>query len=83
MHAERPRHSGVVRILQLGADHFAVGDRLVVHLDLPSAVVGDDDQDRRLVANGGVDLDGVEAECAVAGRHHDGLVGKARLAAMP
>src|SRR3984885_8548361 len=69
MHAERPRHCGIVRILQPGTDHLAVGDRLVMHLDLPGAVVGDDNQHRRLVANGGIDLDGVEAECAVAGPH--------------
>src|ERR1700722_6660077 len=64
MHSERPRHCSIVRILQPGADHLAVGDRLVMHLDLPGAVVGDDNQHRRLVANGGIDLDGVEAECA-------------------
>ena len=44
-------------------------DGLVMNLDLPGAVVGDHDQDRRLVTHGGVNLDGVEPEGAVTGRN--------------
>src|ERR1700733_13508463 len=76
MHAERPRHCGIVRILQPGTDHLAVGDRLVMHPDLQRAVVGDDNPRPRFWANGGTDLEGVEAECPVAGRQHDPLVGE-------
>ena len=41
---------------------------LVVHLDLPGAIVSDHDDDRRLVADRCVDLEGVEAECAIPRR---------------
>ena len=57
-----------------------MGDRLIVHLDLPSAVVGDDDQHGRLVTYGRIDLDGIEAERTVPCRHDDRAIreGEAR-----
>src|SRR5579859_7030629 len=76
MHAEGSRHSGVIRDLQLRADDLAMGDHLIVNLDLPGAVVGDDDQHRRFMTYGCVNLDGIEAECAVSCRNHDWFVGK-------
>ena len=76
MHAERPRHCRVVAELQLGADHFAMRDGLIVYFDLPRAIVGDHDQYRSLVTDSRVDFDRIEAECSVAGSDDDWLVRK-------
>ena len=62
MKTESARHGGMVGELQPRADHLAVRLLLVAHFDRPAAVVGDDDEDRHLVARRGVDLHGVEAE---------------------
>ena len=50
-----------------GADHApAVVHFLVVTLDVPGRVVGDDEDRLSAVAHGRIDFHGIDAECAVA-----------------
>ena len=70
--AECARHRGVVAPRQRGADHAAaVVDLLVVALDVPRRVVGDDDDHLRAMTRGGIDLHRIDAERAVAGDDDD------------
>src|ERR1700720_4877779 len=66
----------MVAELQFGADDLAMGDGLVVHLDLPGSVISDDDQNRSFVTNCSVDFDRIEAEGAIAGCNDDSLFRK-------
>ena len=75
MHTESARHRRVVGERKPRSDDLAVRLLLVVHLDLPRPVVGDDDEHRRPVADRGVDFHRVEPERPVAGHHHDGPIG--------
>ncbi len=67
MRAERPRHGGVVGVAQGRADHPAAVVRLlIVTLDVPGGVVGDDEHGPGAVPHRGVHLHRVDAEGAVA-----------------
>ena len=75
---------GVVGVAQGRADHpAAVVGLLVVALDVPGGVVGDDEHGLGAVPDRGVDLHGVDAEGAVAVDRDHLALGKASAAATP
>src|SRR5262249_7354001 len=61
VHAEGARHRRVIGKGKARPDDLAVRFALIVHLDLPGAVVGDDDEYRSTVTHRGVDFHRVEA----------------------
>src|SRR5262249_2381300 len=74
IHAERARHSRIITELQPRAYGLSESDHLVVHLDLPCAVVCNDKHSACAMAHGSIELYGVEAESAVSGSDNDGPI---------
>ena len=71
MEAERPSHRRMIGELQTCPHNLAMRNGLIVHLDLPGAVVRHDEKLGRFVTRGGIDLDRIEAKRAVPGRNED------------
>jgi hypothetical protein len=74
IHAERTRHSRVIAELQSRAYGLSESDHLVMHLDLPCAVICNDKHGACAMAHSRIELYGVEAEGAVSGSNNDGPI---------
>src|SRR6266481_3290232 len=62
----KARHGGIIGVAQRGADHPpAVVRLLVIALDIPGRIVGDDEHRPGAVAHGRVDLHGIDPESAI------------------
>ena len=76
---ERSRHGGVVGVAERGPDDApAVVELLVVALDVPGGVVGDDEDRLGPVPDRRVDFHGIDAESAVAIDRDDLAAGKSQ-----
>ena len=75
MGTEGARHRCIVGVLKRGADDAAaVIDLLVIALDVPGGIVGDNEHGLGAMPDGGVDLHGINAVGAVAVDGDDLLV---------